>query len=815
MTLDLGELRITLRSLARARLFSLSVVAVLACGSALAAVVASVVDAVLVRPLPFAQADRLVALWSSSPARGLDKTRVSGPEYESWRQAATAFDRMALFGSASYSLVGRSEAAQVAGARVSAAYFPLLGVQPSRGRFLGADDYRGGSAPAVVINEALRRRRFPPLADPVGQVLKLDDTSYTIVGVAPPQVFPTRAAPAGKLELGRNEEFVWVPLPATPTHNGHTFGVLARLAPGVTLAQATSQLQTIAARRAAEAHLPARESEVRVVSLRQEAVGDIERPLVLVAVAIGLVLLAATANVAGLMLVRVAARRRELAVRRALGASPGRLFARFLIEAALLSAAGALAGLAVANGLLRYLPTLLPREVPRMAEASLDPAVFAVVAVAALLSALCVAGVPLLAARAGASLEETLRESGRGITSRGASRAAPLLIALEMALAVVLVVGSALLFTSLGRLRAVDPGFSGGNLLVVDLVHQQFRYPERRDLDRFYAELFTEVRRLPGVRGVAASYDRPLASSWYQSFDLEGAPADRGLDQGAVFRTVTPEYFATLGIALLAGRELQATDDASHPGAAVVNAAFARRFLAGRALGRHMSLTTTQWLWGDQIPRRFEIVGVVEDERFAGLDAAAEPAFYLPYRQTPHHMMSLLVRTSGDPQRVLPGVRSVLRRIDPDLPIAGTTTLQEILDRAVAKPRFDAVTLGVFSGVALLLALAGLSAFLANVMRQRRRDVAVRMALGATGARVAAGFVAYALRPALLGVLLGLGGAVALGRLLRGLLFGVSPLDVPTYAGSAVGLLLVATLAASVPALRAARTRPATVLHEE
>jgi putative ABC transport system permease protein len=385
-----------------------------------------------------------------------------------------------------------------------------------------------------------------------------------------------------------------------------------------------------------------------------------------------------------------------------------------------------------------------------------------------------------------------------------------------MGLAVVLVVGAGLLARSFARLQAVDPGFQPGTVLVFDLIHPQGRYADRPGLVTFYDRLFEGLVAIPGVRSAAASYDPPLESNWYQGFDLPDQPALPGEDRGALFRTVTPGYFGTLGVEVLEGRAFSEADDVGAPGAVVVNQALVRRFFGGRSpIGRPFAATTTQWRWGEAVPRSFRVVGVVEDETFGEPGAPREPAFYLPFRQTPHERMSVLLRTSVDPASLVPEVRRRLRELDPLLPLAGTTTLAEIQSKAVARPRFRTLALGAFAGSALLLALVGLTGVLSDSVAQRRREIGVRMALGAGEGRVFWTMLAEGLRPALLGMVLGLAGALALGRFLAAFLYGIEPRDPGVFIAVAVALGVAGAVACSIPAWRASRTEPMAVLRAD
>jgi putative ABC transport system permease protein len=386
-----------------------------------------------------------------------------------------------------------------------------------------------------------------------------------------------------------------------------------------------------------------------------------------------------------------------------------------------------------------------------------------------------------------------------------------------MALAVMLLVGAGLLVKSFANLERVDPGFASGRVLIFDLDHPKARYPERGQLVSFYELLFARLAGLPGVTRVAASYDPPLASNWYQSFELPDVPPPTGgQDRGGVFRTVTPGYFEALGVKLIEGRGFTEADDVGAPGAVIVNEALSRRFLPGRSpLGQRFEAATTQWRWGEAVPRRFHVVGVVKNEVFGDLAKPPEPAFYLPFRQTPQDRMSVMLRTRGEPLRLLPEIRRQLRELDPRLAVARVTTLEEAQSDSVARPRFRALVLAAFASAALLLALIGLSSVLSEAVHHRRREIGVRLALGAEPRNVFLWLMGEGLRPAIRGLVLGLGGALALGRLLARLLYEVTPADPGVYAAVALSLMAAGAATCLIPAWRASRTDPVIALRAE
>lgn len=812
----LQDFRVAIRGLRRRPGFTVAVTLTLALALGANTAVFSVVDAVLLRPLPFAHPERLVTLWDANPERGLDRSRVAEFNYQQWRAGSTAFRRMALSDAAISTFIASGEPLQVQGSRVTEEFFPLLGVQPWLGRVFQPDDYRAAAPPAVLLSHALFVRLFGADRAAVGRAVRLDGRPYTVVGVLPPQLLPLEVTEAG-LHLGTAEEHFWVPLGEVKAHHAHVFGVLAELREGATPRLAQTQLSTIARRLARELPATNKGFQVKLVPLVEEAVGQVRTALWTLVGAVAMVLAIACANVAGLMLVRASGRRRELAMRAALGAGRLRILRQFFAEAALLAVAGAGLGAALSVGLVRLLPALTPQDVPRLSEATVDlRALLATLALCAA-SGLAIAAAP--AAQVGRrQLESALREGGRAASEGLRSlRLREVLVGVEVALAVTLVIGSSLLLQSFHRLATVDPGFKADRILAFDLAHTAPRYRDMSRLDGFYDELLREIGSLPGAVAVGAAYDRPLTTSWLQAFRIAGTPAPApGEVPTGVFQTVTPGYFKTLGIELRAGRLFTDADDVHAPGAVIVNRALVDKFFAGRdPLGRRLEITTTQWQWGPEIPGVFAIVGVVGNVKSAGLASVAEPTFYVPFLQTPQFTMTVFVRTRQPPHALLPAIRERLRRIDPELPVAGVSTVAEIVDSAVARPRFNAVTLMAFAAISLLLAIVGLWGVLAGHVRLRTREIGIRIALGAGRRRVFRWTVGHGLRPVLLGLAGGVLAALALGHLAASLLYGVRSTDPVTYALVAGGLLAVAFLTCAVPSLNAAHTDPIVVLRDE
>ena len=810
-----GDLRTAARRLGTRPFSRTAAVAALALGMGTSAALFSLVDAVHLRPLPWPAAGRLVAFWDAMPELGHVRARVSGFNYLRLREQSRSFESLALLGSTSGTLAGLQEPVEVEGFRVTCNTFRLLGVRAQRGRLLVDADCGPRSAPAMVISDALWRRRFG--ADPgiVGRPVALDGRPVTVVGVTPAALLPAVLVGEGRFLFSESEETVFVPLDPVPDLHGHVYGVLGRLKEGVSVAAARAEAATLAEgwRRA----FPATHAGYapRVVPLSDELLGSSRQPLWAL-LASALVLLAvACINVAHFQLEGVIRAERSSAVRAALGATRAQVARPFVLEGLLLSVAGGLLGTGLAQVALRSGVRLLPRALPRVESAHLDARALAVVGTLVLLAG---SATGLVAGfRAGRGNLSSALAGGRGLLRTGSPGLRQLLLGAQAALAVVLVALALLLVSSLDRLARVETGFGRGELLVVDLRHGTQRYRERAQLVGFYDALLARVAALPGVLSVGASYDPPLHSNWYQSFTVLDAPEPPpGREPGALFRTVTPGYFAAAGLRIAEGRGFTDADGAEAAGAVIVNRALARRFFDGRPpLGRRISLTTTQWIWGEAIPRIFTVIGVAADERIAGLAVAPEPAFYLPYRQTPQHQMSVLVRTSVDAASLLPAVTKVVHSVDPGQAVAASTTLRGILSEQLARPRLNALLAAGFGLAALGLAAIGVSACLAQSVSRRTAELGVRMALGASRQRVFALALRDGLRPTFLGAAVGASLALGAGRLVASQLFAVQAWDPGLHAAALGGVLAVAALAGAVPAWRAAGTDPAVALRQD
>lgn len=783
--------------------FSLAAILTLALTIGATVAVFSVVHAVLLRQLPFKDPDRLVWIWSKQTGR--DKAPWNVPDFIDVRDRDRSLDGLAGIGTWSANLLESGDAERIQGLRVSANLFAVLGVDAALGRTLVAEDDRPDASRVVVLTDGFWRRRFGGDRAILGRTLMLDGAGYTVVGVLPPPFFfPVRDAElASPLRPDVH--------PLHTVRNSLSFlRVVARLAPTVSRSRAEEQL-TAVARQLQREHpeANARKAGATVVPMAEEIVGSFRAALLALMAAVGAVLLIACANLASLALARGSARRKEMAIRLASGATAARLVRQLLTESALLGAIGGALGTLLAGWGISLLVTLAPADLPRMTEIRLDGAVLAFTLGTSVLSCLLFGIVPaLLASRT--NVNEEMKDAGRGSSEgRGRRRARTLLVTTEVALALVLLIVVGLFGRSFANIQAVRPGFESGNVLSARLSLPQPRYDSRERIVGFQRELLTRVARLPGVQSAGMISILPLSGLLSRiPFTVDGRPVPRADVPSAQYRLVTAGYFETMRVPVRRGRPFGEQDTALTAAVVIVNETLAGRlFGAGDPLGAHLLLHDT-----DSAPRSAEIVGVVGDTKHLGLDADPTSDVYVPYSQLHDDVIALaagnmfcVVRTGNQPLAMAGPVRHEMQQVDSAVPIGGLRTMDQYLSASVAPRRFNVSVLGAFAAAAVLLAATGIYAMLSYSISQRAHEMAIRAALGAQPRDILALVVGQGIRPAVIGVGLGLAGAVAVTRTLSGLLFGLSATDPATFALVPVGLLAVALTACVVPAVRATR----------
>ncbi|HEX2188842.1 MAG TPA: ABC transporter permease [Longimicrobiaceae bacterium] len=799
-----SDLRHAFRSLRRSPGFTLVAVLTLALGIGANASIFSVVNAVLLRPLPYPEPERLVRLLTEEG--GERGPNVTPPDFLDVESRSRVFSAVAAYGHGTAALSGDGEPLRLATARTSAGFFRTLGVAPALGRGFLPGDNLPGSEPVVVLGHGLWTQRFGGDPAVVGRRVVLDGRPTTVVGVMPAGF----DYPAGRE--------AWTPLEYSEGFAGeesrfnYSVEAVARVRPGVAPERVRADLDAVMA---AIHEAEPRKATVSLVPvpLREHLLGDARTPLLVLSGAVGLVLLIACANVANLFLARASSRRGEFAVRTALGAGRGRLVRQLLAEGAVLGTLGGAAGLLLAGWGTEALVALQPQGLPRLDEVAVDGATLAFVAGAALLTVLLVGLAPAMRATR-PDLAQTLRDAAGARGERGGNRLRSGMVVAQLALSVVLLAGAGLLAKSFARLMAVDPGFRTEGALAFEVVLPSSAYESDAQVDAFYGQLTEGLRGLPGVRSVGAAVSLPLTGFGMGSaFSVEGrAPARPGDGQEIQVRAATPDFFRTLGIPLVRGRLFSAEDRAGAPPVVLLNRAAARRFFpAEDPLGKRITLT---WTRKDE-PVGGTVAGVVADVREFGLDQDTRPTLYVAHAQVPLRRMEVVLRTGADPLALAPAVRREVAALDPALPVAGVRTLDALVEESVSARRFYLLLLGVFAAAALALAAVGVFGVMSYSVARRTREIGLRMALGAHAGRMQRMVLREALVLAALGIALGLAGALAATRLLRALLFQVGATDPATFLAVAAVLAAAALLASWLPARRATRVDPMVALRAE
>ena len=807
------DIRYGVRMLLKAPSISIVATIALALGIGANTAIFSVVNAVLLRPLPFASSEQLMNVWETDSVRGSTRGSASYPNFVDWREQNHVFEHISTYHNSDFIMTGRGESTRLQGAVVNADLFPLLGVTPVIGRgFLPAEDNPGEGGRVVVLSQGLFQKRFNSDPNIVNQSMVLDGKSYTIVGVMPGAFqFPVQNDPVElwtTVALDREGKE-----PITEERGAHYMEVIARLKPGVSKEQAQAEMTAIGTR--LEQQYPDKNlhRNIRVQPTLEALVGDVRPALLILLGAVGFVLLIACANVANLLLARAMSRHKEMAIRSALGASRMRVVRQLLTESVLLSLAGGLLGLVLAVWWSDLLVALGKENIPRALQVGLDWRVLGFTLLVSLLTGVVFGLVPALHSSK-TELTESLKEGGRsGAEGARRNRIRGVLVVGELAIAVVLLVGAGLLIQSLWRLRQVSPGFESQNLLTFVVGIPEVKYPTDKQA-QFYRDLIGRIQSLPGVRSVSSVIPLPLSGDAFSiSFETEGRPVAKGDRPSADFFAVQGDYFKTLGVSMLQGRDFTERDNKQGPPVIIVNQAFARKFFpnedpVGKRIRPGISTDTDD-------PAMREIIGVVSDVRNRNLSSELRPGYFLPAAQMPFNQMTLIVRTTNDPHSVITAVQNEVHAMDNELPIFNVKTMDDYISATVAGPRFNATLLVIFAGVALILTIVGLYGVMSYSVAQRTNEIGIRMALGAQTSDVLRLIVSQGFKLVLIGLGIGLVGAFGLMRVIASLLFGVTTKDPLTFAAVAVLLALVALLACYIPARRATRLDPLNALRYE
>lgn len=798
----LKDIQYGFRSLLKRPGFTAIAVITLALGIGANSAIFSVINAVLLRPLPYPESEQLVQFDGLDPRAGITQGAISVPDFADWQSQNQVFEHMAGFVTGGSLLVSGDETERVRGTHVTAEFFPLLRMNAGLGRVLQPDDSQKGSEPVVVLSHGLWQRRFGSDPNIVGSKVKISGKDSVVVGVMPVGFdYPERSE-------------LWVPFPLDPAaerRDNRYLNVITRLKPGVTLAQAQAQMNTIN-QRLAQSYVETNTGwTVQLTGLQDRLVGAMRSSLLILLGAVAFVLLIACANVANLLLARATVRQKEIAVRAALGASRWRIIRQLLTESVLLSLIGGGIGLLLSLWLTKLLIALSPPNSPRFDEIRPDARVFAFTLGLTLITGLIFGLAPALQASR-IDLNERLKEGGRSGGGASHNRVRSLMMVSEIALSFMLLVGAGLLIKSFMHLRDVSPGFNPANVLSVRVAIPGAKYAQGEPRAQVLRQMTERIKSLPGVQSAGAVLSLPLGGDTFnvdRSYIREGRPATPEESGGAAYLVATPDYFPTLNIPLVRGRGFTDQDTEQTTKVVVVNESMARLLWPGESpVGKHIII------WRDEkFPR--EIVGVVGDTK-PSLDVEAGPQMYVPYAQDSNWTgMSLVVRTSGEPTSLTAAVRNEIRQVDKGIPIFNVKTMNEVLAISVGPRRTPMLLLTAFAGVALLLAMIGIYGVTSYHVTQRTQEIGIRMALGAQMRDVVKLVLKGGIALSLIGIGLGLVGAFALTRLLESLLFGVKPTDIATFIVVSLALLFTALVACYLPARRATKVDPLVALRYE
>jgi putative ABC transport system permease protein len=822
----LSDCRYGVRQLRKNPGFTAVAILTLAFGIGANTAIFSVVDAVLLRPLPFQDPSRLVVFHEGVPKMGYPKMGFSPPDLAVFAREQKSSSAIGAFQNTHVNISGRGEPERVAAARVSSSLFPLLSVQPILGRIFAIDEDSPGHN-VVLLSYGLWQRRYGSAPSILGQTIDLDRQPYTIIGVMPQNFeFPLRGT-----EDNGSPADLWVPMAFTPAElqgwGGSYFtSVVGRLWPGVTLEQARGEAESLGPVILAS-YPPAltkvfgnADLKVSASPFHEEVVGSVRTLLLVLMAAVGFVLLIACANIATLLVSRAATRQKEMAVRTALGATRLRLVSQMLTESLLFAFGGGILGFMLAFWARNFILGLVPSSIPLPRHVALNGSVFAFAIGASIVAALLFGVVPAVQVSS-ASLQGPLQERGRNATpSRSRHRLQGFFVASEFALALVLLVGAGLLIRSFGKLLQTNPGFRPENVLTLNIPLPRQAYPGAMQIQNFYEELLERVSNLPGVQSVALANDLPLNAREMVSIAIEGQGSGEGETPQAICQTwVMGDYFSTMGVPLIQGRSFTAADRFESQPVTIVNLAAAKKFWPGEsAIGKHVR-------WGVNAPWQ-TIVGIVGDVSQGPLNTTVAPHIYRPYNQLPGpfleedpfsdwHAMNVALRTHADPASLTSAVVTQVHALDPDLAVTGIQTMTQVISSSVAGPEFNMAMIAALAGLALFLSAIGVYGVLAYVVAQQTHEIGVRMALGAKPGDVLRLIVGRGARLAGVGGLFGLGAALALTRLIKSMLYGVSAIDPLTFAGVVALLTIVALLASYIPARRATKVDPMIALRYE
>ncbi len=810
------DLRYGARMLFRQRAFTIAAVIALALGIGANTAVFSVVNAVLLRPLPYQNSERMVLIWGNFLTFSMEQLRAKAAEYVDYRDQTRSFETVAAFSTNDFNFTGGRQPDRIAGASVTANLLPTLGARAAQGRLISPEENQMGRDNVVVVSHQFWQKRLGAEANVIGRGVILDDKNYTVIGVMPADF----EFPHPSFNFAEPVEF-WIPLAFTAEQvaqrrRPYYLNVIGLLKSNVTIDQARSEMASLGQRfeREHQSYRGPKNSDmgwrITVTPLQEQIVGNSRRALLVLFAAVGLVMLIACANAANLLLMRATARQKEMAIRAAMGAHRLRLIRQLLTESLLIAALGGAGGLILALWGVKALVALGGDNLPRSQEINLDGRVLLFTLAISVMTGLIFGLAPALQASR-PDLRQTLKEGGASAT-RGRHWLRNLLVVGEVAIAMTLLVGAGLMLNSFVRLLLVNPVVSSDKLLSVEITLPESRYPEGAQAATFFQELIRRVESLPGVESASLSTVQPLSGVAVDDpYSIEGRPLDFNNAPVAGWQYVTPNFFRTLGIPIVAGRDFTEHDTDDTSGAAIINQAMARRYFPNEdPIGKRLTLGLHRpddpWL---------TIVGVVKDIPHRGLESKAEPDWYLSYLDQPRRYGYLIAQSSGDPARLAAAIRSQISSIDKDQPVTAIRTINEVIASTTAPRRFNTLLLAIFATVALALAAVGIYSVISYSVTQRTQEVGIRMALGAQTGDVVRLILKQGLTLTLIGVVAGVFCALATARVMSGLLYGVTATDPATFVAISLLLAIEAMLACYLPARRAARVEPIAALHHE
>lgn len=806
------DLRYGFRVMRKSPGFVIIAVLALALGTGTNTAIFSLVNALLLRPINYENPDRLTMVWEKSVKRGFGQVPTSVPNFADLKTNNQTFEDLGAFTDSSFNLTGAAEPEKVMGVKVSATLLSLLGRPPLKGRLFLAGEDQPQASHVLILSHHLWQRSFGSNPNLVGQTVALNGESYTVVGIMPPDFRfpPAFSATVASSQYTTPDADLWVPLTieaVPPPREARFLYMVGRLKPGVSATAAQAEMNVIASRLQKEYPAADADMEVDVIPLREQVTGDIRPALLVLFGAVGCVLLIACANVANLLLAKASGRQKEVAIRIALGATRLRIIQQLLTESLLLSVIGGLLGSIIGILAVRYLIAFTPANVPKPDNIGIDAPVLLFTLFLAVFTSFIFGLVPAIQASK-SDLNETLKEGGRGNSgSAKQNRVRSLLVVVEVALALVLLIGAGLMIKSFVRLQNVNPGFNPENLITLELQLPEKKYGEKEQQAALQQQLVQRLVDIPGVQSAAAVNNLPFSGTELNnSVTIEGRPPVVNANERprAFFRDISPNYFQAMGIPMRQGRPFADSDKKDAPAVVIINEAAARRFFPnedplGKRFKRGRAESQFPWLM---------VVGIVGGVSHTTLGLPSQPEVYLPFQQSPDAIITLVARTKSDPRGLAATVRREVSNVDKDLPVSNLKFMDEIVAGTVSQPRVYALLLGIFAILALVLAAIGIYGVISYSVTQRTHEIGIRMALGAQTRDVLALVIKQGMALALVGVFFGLLASLALTRVLSSQLYGISSTDPVTFTGISLLLMLVAIIACYIPALRATRLSP-------